>query len=128
MKKYTLAVNAGSSSLKCRLFHNCKDFEIGSPKQIAVIKATGLSSDEVSFSFEPELKNAPRSNDISTHEEAFTYILEQLLSNLDLYHLKSPKDLLVAHRVVHGGDFEHEVEINEETYHELENLESLAPL
>jgi acetokinase family protein len=128
MTQYTLAVNAGSSSLKCRLFQNAGQVERGGLKEIAVIKVTGLNSENVEFSFRPERKNELKPDNISSHEQAFSYILQQLNLNSHTSDIRKPADFAIAHRVVHGGAFEHPVVINKDTYHELENLESLAPL
>jgi acetate kinase len=128
MKKYTLAVNAGSSSLKCRLFQNDGSEESGGPKEISVIKVTGLNSENVEFGFDPEPKNVPKPEKTSNHEEVFRYILQQVGIDRQTGDSRNPADLVVAHRVVHGGAFENHLEINQETYHELQNLKSLAPL
>jgi acetate kinase len=128
MTKYTFAVNAGSSSLKCRLFRNAGQAERGGLKEIAVIKVTGLNSEDVEFNFKPERKNESKPDNISSHEQAFSYILQQLKNDSHTGDVRKPEDFVIAHRVVHGGAFEHPVVINKDTYNELENLESLAPL
>jgi len=124
MEKYTLAVNAGSSSLKLQVYQNSTE----QPKPIATIKVSGLNSDNVEYSFEPKIKHKPDAKDISTHESAFNYSLEQIETGLNIPNLQGKGTLVVAHRVVHGGDFQHEAEIDSSTLHELEKLESLAPL
>jgi acetate kinase len=125
MTSYTLAVNSGSSSLKLKLFQNSPTEQ---PKPIATIKASGLNTDKVEFSFEPKINSDPQPKDISTLQDAFNYSLQQIKSKLQLPDLEDKGALAVAHRVVHGGDFKHEAVINSDTLHELERLESLAPL
>jgi acetate kinase len=125
MTEYVLAVNAGSSSLKCRLFRPGKS----EPEQIAVAKASGLNSGKVAFSFDPKPeKDIEAEESTNSHEDAFVHVLNQLSNCENIPDLRKENEVVVAHRVVHGGDFEKEVEISEETYHVLEKLESLAPL
>lgn len=124
--KHILSVNAGSSSLKCKLFQIENDGQV--IQSIATIKVSDLNTDKVKISFQPEPKESIGSRDISSHEKAFAYIIEQLDHDDKTYQLEDISDLVVAHRIVHGGNFKHAVEINEKTYHQLEELESLAPL
>ncbi|KAF2431717.1 acetate kinase, partial [Tothia fuscella] len=124
MTKYVLAVNAGSSSLKCRLFRSGKS----EPEEIAVAKVSGLNSEKPEFAFKPKPEKEIDQNGVKSHEDAFAHVLSQLSNYADIPDLRKEEGVVVAHRVVHGGDYEKEVEITNGTYHVLEKLESLAPL
>jgi acetate kinase len=128
MERFTLAVNAGSSSLKCRLFENIGEGKSRDIREVAVIQVSGLNSDKVDFSFDPEPETPLETKNISTHEEAFAHLLKQLREDSKALNLDDLEKLVIAHRVVHGGENEKEVVINQETFHQLQKLESLAPL
>jgi acetate kinase len=123
MAKYTLAVNAGSSSLKCRLFKNDRNI-----RQLVSINVSGLNSDDVEFKYDPSPENRLDAANVSTHEEAFAHMVKQLRADASAFGLGDLSDFVIAHRVVHGGDFEKPVEINDGTYHYLHQLNTLAPL
>jgi len=114
--------------LKCRLFENIGHVAPRDVKEIAVIKVSGLNSDKVDFSFDPEPEHPLDAENISSHEEAFAHMLKQLREDSETFGTGDLSDLAIAHRVVHGGDYEKEVEITKEAFHHLEKLESLAPL
>lgn len=66
---------------------------------------------------------------LNTPQDAFKYILQRCFNDPELSEVASDRDLAyVCHRVVHGGDYQDAVEINDETLHHLEDLEDLAPL
>jgi len=124
MADHILAVNAGSSSLKCTLF---RVSQTENPEPLATAEVSGLNSDEVTFEFENDgTKDSAVHQEIRSHEDGFSAILQRL-GNHDK-PFKENNNLTIAHRVVHGGDFGHEISITQETIHQLEDLESLAPL
>jgi acetate kinase len=124
MAKHILAVNAGSSSLKCVLFSASASRE---PKRLASANASGLSGDEITLELNIDGKaESSSSKQLSSHVDVFEAILKRLQSDDKL--LVKETDLAIAHRVVHGGDFGDNLIISEETLHQLEPLESLAPL
>jgi acetate kinase len=68
-------------------------------------------------------------NGISDQNEAFQYILDELINDKDFTDISKRDDIAIAvHRVVHGGDYDSATIIDKETYHHLENLTDLAPL
>lgn len=121
-----LAVNAGSSSVKLTFFTYEK-----TPKVIATAQISGITAPP------PALKYTHGSNTtketlkekLSTPQDAFKYLLARCFSDPELSEVASTDDLAyICHRVVHGGDYDRAVMINDETYHRLEELEDLAPL
>lgn len=94
-----LVINAGSSSVKYRVF------ETDSLSVLAAGKITQIGE---------------KNSDFVTHEQAFSYLLEQI---------KDFKIVAAAHRVVHGGEkYFSAVQVTLEALDYLRNLSSLAPL
>jgi len=95
-----LTINVGSSSLKYALFEHKKHLTRG------LIERIGISK-------------------IKTHEQALRIVLARLTKK----YISSLKDItVVAHRVVHGGDFRSSVVITPQVIEELKRLSELAPL
>ncbi|KAF2669817.1 acetate kinase [Microthyrium microscopicum] len=125
MAQLILAVNAGSSSLKCTLFQNNDSLD-----RIVSIEISGLnSSDPASVEIRKgSEKEEKEDKNIKNHDDAFRRVLQLLEKDESVPGIQHAEKIIAAHRIVHGGDFEHDVEINDETYHYLEKLEELAPL
>jgi acetate kinase len=125
-----LSVNAGSSSVKTKLY-------LRSERQalpIAAAQVTGLNDPpaKLTYSHGSRRTTSELDRSIVTPNDAFRYILDLLFNESGLRGLQelSLQESLrfVCHRVVHGGDYDKEVLITEESYHHVENLEDLAPL
>ena len=126
MAKVILAVNAGSSSVKCSLFRA----DDGEAKRLALAEVSGLNGDP-SFKYKrgDKTNNPKIDSNLTSHDEAFKLILQQMLNDNDLKEVNAREDIdHVTHRVVHGGDYQHEVLITEDTFHHIAALEDLAPL
>ncbi|KAL2827078.1 Acetokinase family-domain-containing protein [Aspergillus cavernicola] len=124
--KSILSVNAGSSSVKATFY----TFE-KTPKAIANAQISGITAPPATFKYtfgdkqrEEELKE-----ELNTPQDAFKLLLKRCFTDPELSEITSSDDLAyICHRIVHGGDFESSVVIDDETYHQLEQLEDLAPL
>ena len=126
MGKYVLAVNAGSSSVKVTFF----TFE-NPPKAIADAQVSGITAPPPAFKYERgSFKRKEKLEEkLDTPQDAFKYILQRCFNDPELSEVASEADLAyICHRVVHGGDYNKSVEINDESLHHLEKLEDLAPL
>lgn len=124
--KSILSVNAGSSSVKITFY----SFELP-PKTIANAQVSGITAPPATLSYskgekthKEELKEG-----LSTPQDAFKFLLKRCFADSELSEVASSDDLAyICHRVVHGGDYPEAVEINDETYHHLVEIEDLAPL
>ncbi|KAF9891163.1 hypothetical protein FE257_005099 [Aspergillus nanangensis] len=125
-RKSILAVNAGSSSVKLTFFTYEK-----SPKVIANAQVSGITAPPPSFKYTHKSGTCKEQlrETLNTPQDAFKYLLQRCFSDPELSEVASTDDLAyICHRVVHGGDYDHAVTIDDETYHRLEELEDLAPL
>lgn len=120
--KYRLVLNAGSSSLKFKLFDGFKDDVLLSGlaerigEQGSNLQIKGLGED---VSVELTLAN---------HKEAMAALVKQWV-RLTNDELLGEKVILVGHRVVHGGEkFHAPVLVTQEVKQEIEKLSVLAPL
>lgn len=120
--KYRLVLNAGSSSLKFKLFAGFKDDVLLSGlaerigEQGSNLQIKGLGED---VSVELTLAN---------HKEAMAALVKQWV-RLTKDELLGEKVILVGHRVVHGGEkFHAPVQVTQEVKQEIEKLSVLAPL
>lgn len=125
MPKTILAVNAGSSSVKLTFYTVNKP-----PQTIANVQISGIGSSPLKFEYKrgsdqhkEELKEAPKSPNA-----AFKILLDRCFGDSSLSVVRTEDLAYICHRIVHGGDYEHAVEINSDTLHHLEALEDLAPL
>jgi acetate kinase len=126
MPKTLLSVNAGSSSVKITFYR----FE-RPPKAIADAQVTGITSSPQTFKYKRGSRETKEQIDesINSPQDAFKFLLERCFSDSELSEAASTEDIAyVCHRVVHGGDYNDAVEINDETYHHLIKIENLAPL
>lgn len=116
-----LSVNAGSSSLKFKLYEMPEEKGLIS----GVFEKIGLKDsfytikkDEEKVKKEVELKN---------HEVAFKILMEELIENGVISSLNEIKG--VGHRIVQGGSyFDQSVEVDEDVIKKIDELSSLAPL
>lgn len=115
-KKYILALNAGSSSLKASLME--QDALEVSPKEFL---AERLNTPR-SVIHLPSNQSLAEAN--LNHERALEHILAYLQGEQLLDHL-----VAVGHRVVHGGiAFTSSVVVKEEELQRIKNISHLAPL
>jgi len=102
-----LALNCGSSSVKCQLFEtSLEEMEANQDRQLGRMAVERIGTPEV-----------------PGHREAIEMAVEALM--------KDPKEQIeaVGHRVVHGGErFSAPVELNEAVVSEIEESNDLAPL
>ncbi|GES58424.1 acetate kinase [Aspergillus terreus] len=124
--KSILSVNAGSSSVKLTFY----TFE-KTPKEIANAQISGITAPPQTLKYTRGSNTHKETLDekLATPQAAFKSLLQRCLSDPALSEVASTDDLAyICHRVVHGGDYDHAVMIDDETYHKLEELEDLAPL
>ena len=124
-----LAINSGSSSVKVSIYSVIISSDL--PTQLAVAEISGLTAPPARLAYSrgsQSIKNQETPN-VSTNEDACKHILDHLVKDTGLSEISSKEDITFAcHRVVHGGDFSTAHIIDEETYHNLEELTDLAPL
>lgn len=116
-----LAINAGSSSLKFKLFSMPEEVVIAE----GAIERIGLKNSIISV----EVGDVETVDmmDILTHEEAVTQLLEKLTETGGIDSLDEID--AVGHRVVHGGEeFRESVKITDQVIHSIDDLRELAPL
>ena len=127
MGKAILAVNAGSSSVSITLFK----WE-NPPAKIATAKVAGITAPPQVFKYSrgSDEKTEEIGDKLGSPQEAFRYLLDRFLNDPSLQDIVSDKSdfAYICHRVVHGGDFQQAVLINEETHSYLRDLKDLAPL
>jgi len=114
-----LAVNCGSSTLKCQLFETSPEaIEANSDRQLGRVLIEHIGGPEaVILTGGAELHRS-----ILNHDEALELAINLLTSEPERIEA-------VGHRVVHGGDlFSAPVEFNEEVVAAIEQLSELAPL
>ncbi|EAU35051.1 conserved hypothetical protein [Aspergillus terreus NIH2624] len=124
--KSILSVNAGSSSVKLTFY----TFE-KTPKEIANAQISGITAPPQTLKYTCGSNTHKETLDekLGTPQAAFKSLLQRCLSDPALSEVASTDDLAyICHRVVHGGDYDRAVMIDDETYHKLEELEDLAPL
>ncbi|KAL3470843.1 Acetokinase family-domain-containing protein [Aspergillus californicus] len=124
--KLILSVNAGSSSVKITFYTYEK-----TPKVIANAQISGITAPPATLKYtsgDKERKEELK-EEVNTPQDAFKLLLKRCFTDSDLKEVTSSDDLAyICHRIVHGGDFESSAVINDKTYHQLEQLEDLAPL
>lgn len=130
MPKIILAINAGSSSVKISVY-SASDDKV--PQQLAETQIDGLTAPPPQLKYirgsESVAKDQKIDKKIESQDEAFDYLLEQLINDKELSEISKKEDITHAcHRVVHGGDYDAPKIINQDTYHHLEKLTDLAPL
>jgi acetate kinase len=129
-EKIILSVNAGSSSVKISVYTATKG---SSPQQLAELQVSGLTAPPPKLTYSRDGKSIIKSKEvegeISSQDDAFSLLLDTLVNDHELSHIKSKDDIaIVSHRIVHGGDFTKQVIISQDTYSHIEELNDLAPL
>ncbi|KAI9488554.1 Acetokinase family-domain-containing protein [Zychaea mexicana] len=131
MAHHIIVFNAGSSSLKFKLFETTTGNATTSIKQVATGSCKEIGSDKSTWS----LNDDTQQRSIASHEDALTLIIDELKANQLISANNNPKPsssssttLRVGHRVVHGGDRRDPVKVTSETLEQLEELTKLAPL
>lgn len=130
MSKIILSINAGSSSVKISIY-SAKQGQ--APEELAETQIDGLTAPPPQLKYtrggKSIAKDKKLEKKISSQNDAFKYMLDQLIDDPDFTAISKKEDIaLVCHRVVHGGDYDAPKIINNETYHHLEALTDLAPL
>lgn len=117
----TIAINAGSSSLKFTLFEMPEEREIAS----GIIERIGLKDSIFTTKYNGEKYNI--TEDIDNHEIAIQKVLDKLI---ELNVIASYDEIEgVGHRVVAGGeDFKESALIDNDVLAKIEQLADLAPL
>lgn len=130
MGKIILSINAGSSSVKISVYSAEQGQE---PNELAETQIDGLTAPPPQLKYtrggESIAKGKKLDEEIKTQNDAFKYMLDELINDKALQAISKKEDIAIAcHRVVHGGDYDEPKIINEDTYHHLEALTDLAPL
>jgi len=131
MSKVILSINAGSSSVKISVYSATQG---ESPKELAETQIDGLTSPPAQLKYRRNGQSIYKDKSIDdakihSQNDAFTYMLEQLINDQDFDAITKKEDISIAcHRVVHGGDYDSPKVIDKDTYHRLEALTDLAPL
>jgi acetate kinase len=130
MPKIILSINAGSSSVKISIYSAS---EGKTPQEIAETQIDGLTAPPPQLKYvrksETVVKDQKIDQKIESQDDAFNYLLEELINDKELSEISNKEDITHAcHRVVHGGDYDAPKIINQDTYHHLEKLTDLAPL
>lgn len=116
-----LSVNAGSSSLKFRVY------EMPEEKLLmkGMFERIGLNGSSYNIRIGEE--KIQKEADIKDHKTAVDILLDELLKENIVKNLNEIE--AVGHRIVHGGNFySHSVKITERVLMEIEELSDLAPL
>ncbi|HEM4142225.1 acetate kinase [Streptococcus suis] len=117
----TIAINAGSSSLKWQLYQMPEETVLAK----GIIERIGLKDSIVTVKFADQ--KAEQVLDIPDHVEAVKILLEDLLKHGIIADFSEITG--VGHRVVAGGEiFKDSVVITDEVLKQIEDLSSLAPL
>jgi acetate kinase len=120
MSNIILSINAGSSSLKVSIYGPTAD----GPKHVVTATLSNIKTKPEFESSHIDLSNKEKdTSNVKDHDSALAHILNHL------FRLVGKEDIThVCHRVVHGGEYEDRVPINDETLHHLDSLSDLAPL
>ncbi|MDD2391352.1 MAG: acetate kinase [Bacilli bacterium] len=116
-----LSVNAGSSSLKFKLYEmpEGKDLISGNFERIGI--------DNSFYTIKINGEKTKKELSLPNHKVAFTSLVEELINNNIVESLEEIKG--IGHRIVQGGDyFDKTVVIDEKVIAKIEEFASLAPL
>lgn len=118
----TIAINAGSSSLKWQLYKMPEETVIAK----GIVERIGLNDSIFTIKY-GEGQKFEQIVDIPDHDIAVKMLLDQLI---DLKILATYDEITgVGHRVVHGGEFyDRSVVIDDEVIKNIEDLADFAPL
>lgn len=126
MGKAILAINAGTSSVGMTVF----DLQ-NPPRKIATAKVAGITAAPRTFKYShgDDKKSCEIEEKIDTPQDAFKYLLKHFVTDPELKIVGNQDEIAyICHRVVHGGDFEHEAVTTNDTFDYIEKLQELAPL
>ena len=116
-----LAVNAGSSSLKFRLYEMPEEKELIS----GTFERIGIEDSFYTIKLNGE--RVKKDRDLENHAEAFKILVDELILNKVINDASEIK--AVGHRTVQGGEkYDHTVEIDESVINDMERYIALAPL
>ncbi len=116
-----LSVNAGSSSLKFRVY------EMPEEKLLMKGMFERIGLDGSSYNIRVGESKIQKEAEITNHKDAVDILLEELIKEKIVKDLSEIK--AVGHRIVHGGNFySHSVKVTARVLIEIEELEDLAPL
>lgn len=117
-----LVINAGSSSIKSKLFEKKKDF-----LPLAKFHIDGIGLASCKLIFKSENKNIGLKQKVKNHEEGVKILLKTLIDTGVIESLKEIQ--AIGHRVVHGGEkYSEPTKIDARVIKTIEKLSSLAPL
>ena len=116
-----LSVNAGSSSLKFKLYEMPEEKGLIS----GVFEKIGLK--DSFYTIKKGEEKVKKEVELKNHEVAFKILMEELIENGVISSLNEIKG--VGHRIVQGGSyFDQSVEVDEDVIKKIDELSSLAPL
>ena len=116
-----LAVNAGSSSLKFRLYEMPKEKELIS----GTFERIGIEDSFYTIKLNGE--RVKKDRDLENHAEAFKILVDELILNKVITDASEIK--AVGHRTVQGGEkYDHTVLVDDSVISDMERYIALAPL
>ncbi len=116
-----LSVNAGSSSLKFKLYEMPEEKGLIS----GVFEKIGLK--DSFYTIKTDKEKIKKEVELKDHEAAFKILMEELMENGVISSLSEIKG--IGHRIVQGGSyFDQSVEVTEDVIKKIKELSSLAPL
>lgn len=116
-----LSVNAGSSSLKFRVY------EMPEEKLLMKGMFERIGLEGSSYNIRVGESKIQKEADIKDHKDAVDILLEELIKEKIVKNLNEIE--AVGHRIVHGGNFySHSVKVTARVLIEIEELSDLAPL
>lgn len=116
-----LSVNAGSSTLKFRLY------EMPEEKILTKGSFERICSDEAEYTIRVGEEKIHKFVELEDHNDAVRILLEELVANKIVKSLDEIE--AVGHRIVHGGNkYSKSVEINDRVLKEIKSISDLAPL
>ncbi len=116
-----LSVNAGSSTLKFRLY------EMPEEKVLTKGSFERIGTDDGDYTIRVGDEKIHKSADLHDHNDAVRILLEELVGHRIVHSLDEIE--AVGHRIVHGGNkYSRSVEITDRVLKEIESISDLAPL
>jgi len=129
--KIVLSVNAGSSSVKISVY--AVDGPSATPRRLAEAQISGLTAPPPKLDYSRGSTTVHKAKEVTpapdSQDAAFAELLRTLVDDDGLEAVPSADAVaVVAHRIVHGGDYDRPQLIVSDTLHHLERLSDLAPL
>lgn len=116
-----LSVNAGSSTLKFRLY------EMPEEKILTKGSFDRIGSDDSEYTIRVGEEKIHKFAELNDHNDAVRILLEELVANKIVKSLDEIE--AVGHRIVHGGNkYSKSVEITDRVLKEIKSISDLAPL